>query len=67
LVANEKLGELAEPEAIEQIASSLERLYSRWKTGQVTLSLSPVIQDKFNVRHLTKTLASELQSLFPPR
>ena len=67
LVAKEKLGELAEPEAIEQIAGSLERLYRGWMNARGTSSLSPMVQDKFNVRHLTKTLASELQSVFASR
>ena len=63
LVDSEKLGELAEPESRNQIAMGLERLYSRWVISRESLSISPSIQHKFDIRHLTKSLASELQAL----
>jgi glycosyltransferase involved in cell wall biosynthesis len=63
LVKSEKLGELAVPESPNQIANGLERLYSQWVLRRESLSISPAVQHKFDIRHLTKSLACELQAL----
>jgi glycosyltransferase involved in cell wall biosynthesis len=63
LVKSEKLGELAVPESPNQIANGLERLYSQWVLSRESLSISPAVQHKFDIRHLTKSLACELQAL----
>jgi hypothetical protein len=63
LVAVEQLGELADPEASEQIARALERLYQRWMLAGHSNMIAPTVREKFNAKSLTAALAKELDRL----
>jgi glycosyltransferase involved in cell wall biosynthesis len=65
LVAEEGLGEVADPEDVPAIAEALRRLYLAWREGRLRAP-GAAVRQKFNVKHLTGILAGHLDGLATP-
>jgi glycosyltransferase involved in cell wall biosynthesis len=65
LVAEEGLGEVADPEDVPAIAEALGRLHLAWREGRLPVP-GPAVRQKFNVKHLTGILAGHLDGLPAP-
>jgi glycosyltransferase involved in cell wall biosynthesis len=62
IVSEEGLGEIADPDDVEEIVAALERLYSRWKHREPLGPGYEASYRKYNVQCLTEQLASLLPS-----
>lgn len=63
LMVKHRLGAVADPDAIDGIAYALANLYEAWCSGTLESLVDPKEFQRFNVRHVTGTLAAALSSV----
>ena len=63
IVADENLGEVADPEDVPAMANAIRRMCRQWRQGRPFQQANGGAFEKFNVKHLTGLLADHLSLL----